>query len=77
MLTDFSDFTNMSYYLKKRESELSEEFGLSEGVPSHDVFLDIFRGIDIEKFMDLFVEWTKNLVLIKTGQLIVINGKAL
>lgn len=76
VLTGFSDFTNMSYYLKKRESELSEEFGLSEGVPSHDVFSDIFKVIDIEKFMDLFVEWTKNLVLIKTGQHIAIDGKA-
>ncbi len=60
VLTGFSDFTNMSYYLKKRESELSEEFGLSEGVPLHDVFL----------------EWTKTLVLTKTGQHIAIDGKA-
>ena len=47
VLTGFSDFTNMSYFLKKRESELSEEFGLSEGVPSHDVFSDVFKVIDI------------------------------
>jgi len=76
VLTGFSDFTNMSYFLKKRESELSEEFGLSEGVPSHDVFSDVFKVIDIEKFMALFVEWTKNLVLTKTGQHIAIDGKA-
>ena len=76
VLVGFSDFTNMSYYLKKREVELSEEFGLSEGVPSHDVFSDVFRVIDIEKFMALFVEWTKNLVLAKTGRHIAIDGKA-
>ncbi len=76
VLIGFSDFTNMSYYLKKREAELSKEFGLSEGVPSHDVFSDIFRVIDIEKFMQLFVEWTKNLAFAKTGQHIAIDGKA-
>lgn len=32
--------------------------------------------IDIEKFMDLFVEWTKNLALAKTGEHIAIDGKA-
>lgn len=76
VLAGFSDFTNMSYYLKKREAELSAEFGLSEGVPSHDVFSGVFRVIDIEKSMSLFVEWTKSLALAKTGQHVAIGGKA-
>jgi len=76
VLIGFSDFTNMSYYLKKREAELSREFGLSEGVPSNDVFSDIFRIIDIEKFIQLFVEWTKKLAFAKTGQHIAIDVKA-
>ena len=33
-----TDFTTMADYLKLRESELTEAFGLSAGVPSHDVF---------------------------------------
>ncbi len=76
VLVGYSDFTNMSYYLKKREAELSMEFGLSEGVPSHDVFSDVFRVIDVEKFMALFVEWTKSLEFAKTGQHVAIDGKA-
>ena len=76
VLVGYSDFTNMSYYLKKREAELSMEFGLSEGVPSHDVFSDVFRVIDVEKFMALFVEWTESLAFAKTGQHIAIDGKA-
>lgn len=68
VLVGFHDFTNMSYYLKKRKAELSKEFELSEGVPSHNVFSNVFRVIDIEKFMALFVEWIKNLALTKTGQ---------
>lgn len=76
VLVGYSDFTNMSYYLKKRKAELSMEFGLSEGVPSHDVFSDVFRVIDIEKFMVLFVEWTKSLAFAKTGQHVAIDGRA-
>ena len=40
------------------------------------MFLDVFRVIDIEKFMSLFVEWTKSLALAKTGQHVAIDGKA-
>lgn len=77
VLVGFSDFTNMSYYLKKREQELITEFGLSEGVPSHDVFSNVFRIIDVEKFMALFVDWTKSLVIAKAGKQIAIDGKAI
>lgn len=76
VLVGYSDFTNMSYYLNKREAELSMEFGLSEGVPSHDVFSNVFRVLDIEKFMALFVEWTKSLAFAKTGQHVAIDGEA-
>lgn len=76
VLSGFEDFTNMSDYLKKREAELTEELELLEGVPSHDVFSAVFRVIDVEKFMALFVEWTKNLILEKTGKHIAVDGKA-
>lgn len=76
VLIGFVDFTNMSYYLKKREKELKEELELAEGVPSHDVFSDVFRILDVERFMKLFVEWTKQLAYAKTGKHIAIDGKA-
>ena len=75
-LIGFEDFTNMSYYLKKREDELTEGLELSAGVPSHDVFSDVFRMLDIKAFMNLFVEWTKDIVNAKTGKQIAIDGKA-
>lgn len=77
VLIGFEDFTNMAYYLKKREDELIKELDLSVGVPSHDVFSDVFRVIDVEKFMELFVEWTRGLVKQKTGKQIAIDGKAI
>ena len=77
VLIGFEDFTNMAYYFKKREDELVKELELSAGIPSHDVFSDVFRVIDINKFMDLFVKWTKQLTNHKTGRQIAIDGKAI
>ena len=76
VLIGFEDFTNMSYYLKKREKELKEEFCLEKGVPSHDVFSDVFRALDVENFMRLFVEWVKGIAHQKSGKHIAIDGKA-
>lgn len=76
VLIGFEDFTNMSYYLKKRERELMERLCLERGVPSHDVFSDVFRALDIEAFMELFVEWVKGIAYQKSGKHIAIDGKA-
>ena len=76
VLIGFTDFTNMSYYLKKREKELTERLSLEKGVPSHDVFSDVFRALDIEAFMKLFVEWVKGIAYKKSGKHIAIDGKA-
>lgn len=76
ILCGFTDFTNMAYYLKKRETELTEVLELEKGVPSHDVFSDVFRLLDIEKFMKLFVEWIKEAAYQKNGGHIAIDGKA-
>lgn len=75
-LIGYNDFTNMSYYLKKREDELIRELGLKQGVPSHDVFSDVFRLLDMEEFMKLFIRWTKSVAYAKTGRHIAIDGKA-
>lgn len=79
ILCGFEDFTNMSYFLKKREKELIETFDLLNGVPSHDTFSAVFRILDPKKFMELFIEWTKRLVVNKVnkdGKHIAIDGKA-
>lgn len=76
VLCGFEDFTNMAYYLKKREQELVEKLELEAGVPSHDVFSDVFRLLDVERFMDLFVIWMQTAIHAKTGGHIAIDGKA-
>lgn len=77
VLIGFEDFSNMAYYLKRNEEMLSKELGLTNGVPSHDTFSDVFRSIDVGKFMNVFIEWTKSLYEAKTGMHIAIDGKAI
>ena len=72
----FTDFSNMAYYFKKKEDELIREFDLQNGIPSHDTFSAVFRILNVEEFMKLFVQWTKTLVEQKTGNHIAIDGKA-
>ena len=76
ILCGYTDFSNMAYYLKCREEELKRELELENGVPSHDVFSDVFRLLDVEKFMGLFVEWMREVIQYKGGRHIAIDGKA-
>ena len=75
-LCGFTDFANMAYYLKRREEELTRELELENGVPSHDVFSDVFRLLDVEKFMGLFASWMQSIVSQKGGKHLAIDGKA-
>ncbi|MBQ9320160.1 MAG: ISAs1 family transposase [Acidaminococcaceae bacterium] len=76
ILCGFTDFTNMAYYLKCREKELSEKLELENGVPSHDVFSDVFRLLDVSQFMSLFTSWIQSVIREKGGKHIAIDGKA-
>ncbi len=77
ILCGYNDFANMSYYLKKREPELTKELGLLNGVPSHDTFSAVFRILDPKEFMRLFIKWAKQITKDKTiGNHIAIDGKA-
>ena len=76
ILCGYTDFSNMAYYLKCREKELTEKLELENGVPSHDVFSDVFRLLDVDQFMKLFTSWMQSVVREKGGKHIAIDGKA-
>jgi predicted transposase YbfD/YdcC len=75
ILCGYDDFTNMAYFLKKQESVLSEKLKLLNGIPSHDTFSAVFRIIDPNNFIKLFIDWTKQMFELK-GKHIAIDGKA-
>ena len=81
MLCEQYFFTHISSFLKEMDEasnfRLSETFHLKNGVPSHDVFSDVFRGIDVDEFMKCFATWLSKVVYYITGKHIAIDGKAL
>lgn len=71
-----SDFVNIAYYMKVNEEYFTKLLELENGTPSHDCLSDLFAMIDPKKFMELFIEWTKEIIGKKTGKKVSIDGKA-
>lgn len=76
ILCGLTDFTNIADFLKLKEEYFIELLKLENGTPSHDCLSDVFASIDSKKFMKIFVEWTKEIVKMKTDKNISIDGKA-
>lgn len=77
ILCGLKDFTNIADFLKIKEDYFKDLLGLENGTPSHDCLTDVFAMIDSEKFMKIFIEWTQEIVKIKTSKNISIDGKAI
>lgn len=76
LLFGLKDFVNIADYMELNKDYFEELLGLENGTPSHDCLSDIFARIDCNKFMNIFIEWTKDLIQKKTGKKISIDGKA-
>lgn len=76
ILRGYTDFDNMAYDLKMDEEYFTRLLSLKHGIPSHDVFSAVFRMIDREQFMCMFINWIYSIAGIK-GRHISIDGKAL
>ena len=77
LLCGLKDFTNIADFMKLKEDYFIKLLNLENGTPSHDCLSDIFAAIDSKKFMEIFIEWTKEIVKNKTGKNISIDGKAI
>ncbi len=77
ILCGLTDFTNIADFLKLKEDYFTELLNLENGTPSHDCLSDVFAVIDSKKFMEIFVDWTKELLQEKKDKNINIDGKAI
>ncbi len=76
LLFGLKDFVNIADYMKLNEEYFTKLLGLENGTPSHDCLSDIYAKIDSKKFMEIFIEWTKDSIQKRTGKKISIDGKA-
>ena len=77
LLCGLKDFTNIADFMKLKEEYFTQLLDLENGTPSHDCLSDVFASIDSKKFMEIFIEWTKDILEKKTGRKISIDGKAI
>lgn len=77
LLCGLTDYTNIADFMKLKEDYFTKLLKLENGTPSHDCLSDLFAAIDSKKFMEIFIEWTKEIIKNKIGQNISIDGKAI
>lgn len=77
ILNKQEDFNNIAYFLELNEDYFVKLLEIECGkTPSHDCLSDVYAAINPQKFMEVFIEWTKDIVKIKSGNIINIDGKA-
>lgn len=77
LLCGLTDYTNIADFMKIKEEYFTKLLKLENGTPSHDCLSDVFASIDSKRFMEVFIEWTKDILEKKTGKNISIDGKAI
>ena len=76
VLCGFTDFVNMADFLELKEEYFVELLNLEYGIPSHDCFSRVFAVINAKRFMEIVIEWIKEVVETK-GRFLSIDGKAI
>jgi len=77
ILNKHEDFNNIAYFLELNSEYFVRLLGIECGkTPSHDCLSDVYAAINPQKFMEVFIEWTKDIVKMKSGNVINIDGKA-
>lgn len=62
---------------KAKEDWFREQLGLTNGIPSHDTFGNVFAAIDTDHFSGCFSRWVADLASLSQGQVIAIDGKTI
>ena len=62
ILCGYADFTNLAFFLKVHEEYFINLLNLQNGTPSHDTLSNVFSIIDNKKFLEIFIDWIKEIV---------------
>jgi len=76
ILCGYTDFENLADFLEVHEEYFTNLLDLKNGIPSHDTFSRVFAIINPQEFMNLFIEWIKEIVK-ENGTFLSIDGKAI
>ena len=76
ILCGYTDFVNMADFLEVHKEYFIDLLSLENGIPSHDTFSRVFAVIDTKNFLDIFINWIKEIVE-NNGIHLSIDGKAI
>ena len=62
LLCGLTDYTNIADFMKLKEDYFTKLLKLENGTPSHDCLSDIYARINSKKFMEIFIEWTNEII---------------
>ena len=77
ILCGYLDFEDIVDYAKAKEKWFDKYLKLWNGVPTGATFRNVFRVIKAEEFLKIFLIWINEIVEMKTGRQIIIDGKAI
>jgi len=76
ILNGYDDFENLADFLKQEELYFKNLLLISR-TPSADCLSYLFAMLNPAEFMDIFIEWIREVVKARTGATIAIDGKAI
>lgn len=65
------DFEDIYDYAKAKEKWFTKKLNLWNGIPSSATFKNVFRLINPEEFLTIFMNWINEIVRDKTGKQII------
>jgi predicted transposase YbfD/YdcC len=71
------NWTAVTVFARAKEPWFRAFLELSNGIPSHDVFSDVFAKIDPETFERCFITWVESIAQLLPGEVVPIDGKTL
>lgn len=80
ILSNCKDATEIAYFLELRKDYFTKLLDLKFGTPSHDTISWVFRIINPNEFMNIFINWVKEIINVKSNskhKIIPIDGKAI
>jgi len=72
-----TDFIAMEVWGELNEKWLRKIIGLPNGIPSHDVFRNVFSALDPEHFVEAFMLWVDGVRERSDDEVVALDGKAL
>ena len=75
MICGADNWVAMETFARSKEPWLRSFLALPHGIPSHDVFNNVFAKLDPAVFERCFIAWAESIATLMPGEVIAVDGK--